>query len=115
MGGRGGSSGGGGGGFSGLEIERVGRNGDIQFQYLAKNKDGTNVVRQMNALRDSYVRDMIKKRREHVRDNSILPKNFFDKARELLRKAKDSAEREKIWNDAQRAYRKALRREQSRI
>lgn len=110
MGGRGGSSARGGGTFGGLEIERDGQD-RIEYEYYYRDKNGHSRVGEVTGRYENEALREVRKKKQVPGKNTLLPKNFFEKAREVYKEKNGD---KSIWEEAQKAYQKALRREERR-
>lgn len=98
--------GGGGGPYGGMGIN-VDENKRITYGFTYKDSDGKTKAGSVVARNEGHAEEILKNRRVHYNDKSLMAKNFFDKAREL---AKESGSNKPDWDTAKKAYKKAYKK-----
>lgn len=97
--------GGGGGPFDGMKIQ-TNEEGRIPYSFIYRDRDGKPKAGTIPARNEGHVEEILKEKKVHYSEKSLMAKNFFDKAREIARESGQKID----WEAAKKAYKKAYKK-----
>ena len=94
-----------GGPYGGMKIE-TDKDKNITYNFIYMDREGNRKKGIIPSKNEIYVRERLNDNNIHFLDKSLLPKNFFDRAKQISEESGEKID----WEAAQKAYEKAYKK-----